>query len=155
MALVVIAIHTEPLVRCEEIVALNLYKAISDVAVPFFFIASGFLVFDKVIFLPKKEQEQIITNYAKKILKLYLIWTVIYLPITIYDYVMNGESLMRNIFAFFKGLIFVGCHWNSWPLWYLLSVFYAFVFLRFIIYKKELSQKVLIILAVVTRNINL
>ena len=28
MALVVVAIHTEPLVRCENIVVLNLYKAI-------------------------------------------------------------------------------------------------------------------------------
>ena len=65
MALVV-AIHTEPLVRCENIVVLNLYKAISDVAVPFFFIASGFLVLDKVIFLPKNEQERMISNYAKK-----------------------------------------------------------------------------------------
>ena len=65
MALVVVAIHTEPLVRCENIVVLNLYKAISDVAVPFFFIASGFLVF-KVIFLPKNEQERMISNYAKK-----------------------------------------------------------------------------------------
>ena len=37
MAIVVIAIHTEPLVRCEKIAVLNLYKAISDVAVPFFF----------------------------------------------------------------------------------------------------------------------
>ncbi|WP_330608955.1 acyltransferase family protein [Coprococcus comes] len=148
MAIVVIAIHTEPLVRCEKIAVLNLYKAISDVAVPFFFLASGFLVFDKVIVLPKEEQERIILNYAKKILKLYLIWTVIYLPITIYDYVTNGESLIRNIFAFFKGLIFVGCHWNSWPLWYLLSVFYAFVLVRLIVYKKGLSQKVLTILAV-------
>ena len=42
----------------------------------------------------------------------------------------------------------MGCHWNSWPLWYLLSVFYAFVFLSFIIYKRELSRKVLAILAV-------
>ena len=66
MALVVFAIHTEPLLRCENIVVLNLYKAISDVAVPFFFIASGFLVFDKVIFLPKNEQERMISNYAKK-----------------------------------------------------------------------------------------
>lgn len=66
MALVVVAIHTEPLVRCENIVVLNLYKAISDVAVPFFFIASGFLVFDKVIFFAKNEQERMISNYAKK-----------------------------------------------------------------------------------------
>lgn len=61
---------------------------------------------------------------------------------------MNGGSFIRNTFAFFKGLLFVGCHWNSWPLWYLLSVFYAFVFLSFIIYKRELSRKVLAILAV-------
>ena len=54
MALVVVAIHTEPLVRCENIVVLNLYKA------------SGFFVFDKVIFLPKNEQERMISNYAKK-----------------------------------------------------------------------------------------
>ncbi|MFR1555661.1 MAG: acyltransferase family protein [Agathobacter rectalis] len=65
-----------------------------------------------------------------------------------YDYAMNGGSFIRNTFAFFKGLLFVGCHWNSWPLWYLLSVFYAFVFLSFIIYKRELSRKVLAILAV-------
>ena len=42
MAIVVIAIHTEPLVRCEKIAVLNLYKAISDVAVPFFFFSIWF-----------------------------------------------------------------------------------------------------------------
>lgn len=100
MALVVVAIHTEPLVRCENIVVLNLYKAISDVAVPFFFIASGFLVFDKVIFCIKRARANDF-KLRKKILKIYFIWTVIYLPITIYDYAMNGGSFIRNTFCFF------------------------------------------------------
>lgn len=58
MALVVVAIHTEPLVRCENIVVLNLYKAISDVAVPFFFIASGFWYLIKLFFCLKTSKSE-------------------------------------------------------------------------------------------------
>ena len=59
MALVVVAIHTEPLVRCENIVVLNLYKSNFRCCGSFlFFIASGFLVFDKVIFCLKTSKSE-------------------------------------------------------------------------------------------------
>ena len=149
MAIVVIAIHTEPLVKCNNESILTIYKVVTDMAVPFFFLSSGYLVFEKILGQQKNIQETKIKNYIKKILRLYLIWNIIYLPVTIYDYVMNGESLKRNLFAFIKGLIFVGCHWNSWPLWYLLSVLYTFLFLYFCLYKRNMNKIVIMITTII------
>ena len=147
MSIAVIAIHTEPLVGCENTAILSVYKVVTDLAVPFFFLSSGYLVFEKILDLPKEIQKHRIKVYIKKILQLYITWNILYLPITMYDYILNGKSIIRNLFAFVKGLVFVGCHWNSWPLWYLLSVFYSFVLIYFCMYKKNFSKKIIIIIA--------
>lgn len=44
MAFCVIAIHTDPLVSCNNTVVLAIYDAVVRMAVPFFFVASGFLL---------------------------------------------------------------------------------------------------------------
>ena len=41
MSIAVIAIHTEQLVGCENTAILSVYKEVTDMAVPFFFLSSG------------------------------------------------------------------------------------------------------------------
>ena len=87
MSIAVIAIHTEPLVGCENTAILSVYKVVTDLAVPFFFLSSGYLVFEKILDLPKEIQKHRIKVYIKKILQLYITWNILYLPITMYDYI--------------------------------------------------------------------
>lgn len=44
MAVVVAAIHTEPLINCEINYINKIYDALKLVAVPFFFVTAGFLL---------------------------------------------------------------------------------------------------------------
>lgn len=122
MAICVIAIHTRPFVEVDNNIFRALYEVIVRVAVPYFFISSGYLLFKKLDYPynDKKSIEKIKINVVK-LVKMYGIWTLLYMPITIYDYCTNGQGLYDNLYYFFQGLFFGGEHLNSWPLWYLLS----------------------------------
>jgi surface polysaccharide O-acyltransferase-like enzyme len=122
MAIFVIAVHTQPFENVKSPVFLSIYNIIVSTAVPFFFMSSGFLVFNKI-----KNTGNIkkIWDYLIKLIKLYLIWTLIYMPLTLYDYVNNNRPLIVDIFLFIRGTFFTGEHFNSWILWYLLSLIYS------------------------------
>jgi hypothetical protein len=47
------------------------------------------------------------------------------MPLTIYGYVNNDNSFVVDILSFIRGLVFIGEHYNSWILWYLLSLIYG------------------------------
>jgi surface polysaccharide O-acyltransferase-like enzyme len=122
MAIFVVAIHTHPFEGCTSEYFMNIYDMIVSSAVPFFFITSGFLLFEKIDNLKNLEK---LWMYLIKIIKLYSIWTLIYMPLTIYGYIINSGSLFRDILSFIRGTFFIGEHYNSWILWYLLSTIYS------------------------------
>ena len=130
MALCVIAIHTYPLANCTNPVVLVIYDSFVEAAVPFFFLATGYLLAVRMQW-PYDSQESIgvIRNYLFKILKLYLIWSAVYFPLAIYDYIITGRSVISSVSNYIQGLVFIGEHYNSWMLWYLLSAIYALIFI--------------------------
>ena len=114
MAFVVVSIHTTawPLL------------GIREVAVPYFFIVSGFFLFGKMTG-DRKADLGAIRTWTLKILKLYLIWTAIYLPFTVYGFIQDGLSLKQSLMLFGRNLLFVGENFMSWPLWYLLAMIWS------------------------------
>ena len=90
MAIFVVTLHAHPLLD----ISFNLNYAVTNgltrVAVPYFFMASGFLLFRKMSFheldMPR------IKKYLIHIFRLYIVWTIIYLPIIIYTGVLKGVS---------------------------------------------------------------
>lgn len=125
MALVVVAIHTEPFHGSSENIQV-LFDTFSGLAVPFFFISFGFLLGKRVQennnLLPVKKQ-------LVKILKMYIKWSVIYLPLAIYDYWSQNVTPLKATVLYFRNLFLGGMHYNSWQLWYLLSTVYGLIFL--------------------------
>ena len=85
MAICVVALHTNPLINCKNYIILSIYFSIVKMAVPFFFLTSGFLLGKKM----NKEisNELIVKSYLQKILKLYFKWMLIYTPLTIYHFI--------------------------------------------------------------------
>jgi hypothetical protein len=124
MAIFVVAIHTHPFENYKLGFFERIYSMIVSSAVPFFFISSGFLVFEKINDFSNLER---IWKYSIKIIKLYCIWTLIYMPLTIYDYVVNDHAIVMDVFLFIRGFFFIGEHYNSWILWYLLSLIYSII----------------------------
>lgn len=143
MAVCVVAIHTHPLENVKNGLVVSIYSSFVDLAVPFFFIASGFLVADRFDeeFASEKNYN-IVKKALFKFLKMYTVGTIAYLPITLYHFAMTGNPFKSCLLSFFQGFIFVGEQYNSWPLWYLLSSIYAFLLILFLI-RRKCSEKAL------------
>ena len=89
MAVFVVAIHTQPFIEKKY----YLYSLIIRSAVPFFFMCSGYLLYSKIE-VSNDDYRIVILNYVKKIAQLYLIWSIIYLPITIYSFIIHKHSFL-------------------------------------------------------------
>jgi hypothetical protein len=134
MSILVVAIHTKPLSFIHSIFLDKLMDVLTSVAVPYFFIASGYFLFRRWDEMNRNDLSQRLLKYLKRIIGLYIIWTIIYVPFTIYGFVINNMTLQQSISSFARGFLFVGENYYSWPLWYLLalivSVFIIYVFIK-------------------------
>lgn len=130
MALFVVEIHTRPLYDFDSTIANRIIEGVDCLAVPFFFIASSFLCFrgyrigsssddtDRLLARIKKTQE--------KQLSLYVIWSVLLLPLALWGLHIREAGLLESIARLIRGFVFVGQNDFTWPLWYLLASVIAF-----------------------------
>lgn len=147
MAFLVVEIHTRPLMDFNF--AEKIIEGIDVVAVPFFFLASGFLCFrglDETAFNEasctgaKRVKKTVI-----KLLRLYLTWTLLFLPITIFGNLLLGNGLFHALATFIRGTLFIGENYYSWPLWYLLASVIGFALVYFCLRKGIRLYKIVII----------
>lgn len=117
----------------------------SSAGVPFFFIVSGFFY---VRGLSKSDNpKEYMVKYFKRILKLYLTWTVISLPLAWHLIVVShGDySLPLKIIYLIRSVLFSG---SIGVYWYILSLLYLSVIL-YIVYVHEKLEKILYASAVI------
>lgn len=124
----VVAIHTDPLIGLADQPIYKIYHSFICLAVPFFFLSSGFLMYPAMA----ANKDSYLLGQIKKYIYVYLIWSVIYLPLAIYHYIDTGMDFTSSIIDYFIGLCFIGEHFNSWILWYILSMIFALVFIKFL-----------------------
>ena len=148
MAIFVIAVHTHPLIGVNNTTVSKIYISIVYIAVPFFFIVSSYFLFIKVNEFNENKSKEIIISYIKKMVKLYIIWNIIFLPMAIYEYNKEGYSLIKSVMFYIRGFFLVGEHYYSWPLWYLLSTIYSAIFLL-VLKKKNIKEKNILIVSTV------
>ncbi len=113
IAFLVIAIH------CNVQEYSQLFRKVCDLAVPLFFMMSGYLLLKKV------NRGGYAKCYIIKLSKLYLLWSIIYLPLAIKGYYEWNLSLPVAIYGYVRDFFFVGQHYMSWQLWYLLALIYG------------------------------
>lgn len=129
MAILIVFIHLSPFSDFNK--ELNFFSsiAITRIAVPFFFMASGFFLKIKIDGAGNwLEIQKIVKAYVKKLLLLYIIWSIIYLPCSIYIIIKSNKS----IFLYIQECLFEGSHVH---LWYLPALLVA-SFLAIVIYKR-------------------
>lgn len=143
-ALCVVAIHTRPLQDIENQILISIYNLIISLAVPFFFTATGFLMAGEI----GKNGADYVNGMRRKYIRLYLIWNIIYFPITIWGFAYNSQDITRIVLYWIRGFLFVGEQFCSWPLWYLLSIIYSTFFVEIVI-RKNFNRKSIIIMAFV------
>ncbi len=148
MALCVVAIHTIPHIGLSGKTSFTAVTYFIDCAVSFFFTAAGFLLGKKVLRVADKgEKCRILLDYALKMTKMYILWSVIYLPQVIYYYVTNHMKPGYCAWDFIRRFIFVGDNYNSYILWYLLSSIFGALFAALML-KADLNERTWIIVSV-------
>ena len=139
MSIIVVAIHTDPLANCKNEYLNFFVYSVFEIAVPFFFITSGFLLARKFSDpFYSSENQSAVKKYLLRIFKIYIVWTAIYLPLAVYSYSLENNSVLYNIMITLRKIVFRGDNYNSWQLWYLLSTVYA---LLFILISMKLKRK--------------
>lgn len=112
-ALLVVAIHVYPFADLSETFNTYFIAIICRLAVPFFFVISGYFFFRK---LKKDDYEGNLDKlkaYLWRIGKIYLIWTVIYLPYTIWNYVSAGLS-WQSLLSWIRDFFLNGSYYHLW-----------------------------------------
>lgn len=123
MALAVVEIHTKP-AGVPDGPAGDFLLAAEGVVVPFFFIASGFLCFRSVgvaDLAPGGPGERRARGACLRLLRLYAVWSLVYLPVSFFGLWLQGASPLKGALLLARGFLVVGENWCSWPLWYLLA----------------------------------
>ncbi|SOD20058.1 acyltransferase family protein [Pedobacter xixiisoli] len=130
LALFVVAGHTHPFKDVDNLIFMQLWETSLLLVVPYFFMAAGFFLFSKVYRTDdKKYQLDTIRPYLFRIFKLYLYWTIIFLPITLWRYFTDDLIFQKDLVLFIRGTFFFGENYYSWPLWFLLSMTYSIAFI--------------------------
>lgn len=132
-ALLVVAIHTSPLTTMDGTADFILTRIIGRVAVPFFFMATGFFL------LPSYMAEKNIAplklfDYIKKALLLYGIAMLLYLPVNLYVGYFKMEFFIPNLI---KDILFDGTFYH---LWYLPAAIIGITMTYFLLKRMKISQ---------------
>lgn len=146
MAVLVVAAHTHPLENCTNQTILTAYGQFTQMTVLFFFLSSGYLLAAKISSVSDTAQKVKITfRHLCKIAKMYLVWSIAYLPLAIFAYRRDGMSFLRSVLDYVRGFVFIGEHYNSWHLWYLLSTIYALLLVIVMLRLRFTAKKWLIV----------
>ena len=115
MALFVVVLHTHPFVDVNAALSFLTTDIFGRAAVPFFFAATGFLLEKQIG--QQKEKREILALYIRKVLILYCIWTMVYLPIIIYDKIIISDTpLLYDVLVMVRDFFFVGSYAQLWYL---------------------------------------
>lgn len=128
MAFFVVEIHTRPL--RDVFVLETIVEGLDVLAVPFFFSASAFPCFKGLSvgdFAVSGSKGSVrVRKTMGKLLQLYITWTVVFLPVTVFGAALQGTGILDGFVSFARGTLLIGESFCSWPLWYLLASVVAF-----------------------------
>lgn len=137
----VIASHTKFASNINNEYIRTLVSLLINCAVPFFFLCNGYSLAEKINFYTNdkkqlKRLKVLIIGFIKK----YAFWSIVYLPLAFVEYFKTGNFFIYSFFSYLKGFFLKGEHYNSWMLWYLLSLIYVLIFI-YICLKKNVKFK--------------
>lgn len=107
-AFMVIAIHISPLSVWSEGIDYLITYCIGRIAVPFFFMTTGYFVLAPYV-LSNFKKKYPLRKYLVKNIRLYLIVTAVYIPVSIYS-----GKMPKSIMEFIKQLLFDGTFYHLW-----------------------------------------
>ncbi len=128
-AFLVIAIHTSPLATFTENGDFILTRIIARVAVPFYFMTSGFFLISRYAYNADK-----LRVFLKKMAVIYGISVLVYIPLNVYNHYFSVEHLLPNLM---KDIFFDG---TLYHLWYLPASMFGAIIAWFFVRKVEFHK---------------
>ena len=140
MALFVVIVHVEPLMTISPTFTYLFDKVIVRASVPFFFLAAGFFLYRKMNF--DSLNLSIIGSYILRIFRVYLVWTILYLPLILYK-LPNDLQSVKDIAKFLlREFFMIGSYAQ---LWFLPALIMAVIFVTCLI-KLQIKFKYIFII---------
>ena len=99
------------------------------IAVPFFFVSSGFLLFRKASY--ERFNYDRSKNYIIRMLRLYVIWTIIYFPFVFRSFFYDEKGFIYAVLSYVRNLFFTGSFTH---LWYFPALIFAVILISFSLY---------------------
>ena len=134
-AFLVIAIHTSPLSTYSELGNFILTRILARVAVPFYFMTSGFFLISRYAYNGDK-----LIAFLKRVALFYGCSIVFYIPLNIYNHYFSMDNLLPNIL---KDIFFDG---TMYHLWYLPASMTGAVIAWFLVRKSGFKRAFIITL---------
>ena len=131
-AYMIMGIHFMPFEDINKELNFWFTQVFCRLAVPFFFLVSGYFVANKL-----QDRAKTIA-YLKRIFLMYGIYTLIYLPFMLDEYQRFGYTIGESISNFLKAFFIWGSYFH---LWYFLALIVAIIILYVLINVAKLSEK--------------
>ncbi len=133
-SILVVIIHTTPLIDFGTKANNYSVNFLPRIAVPLFFMISGYFVFNKL------DEPAKIRKYLFKILRMYLVFSLVYLPLDIQKLISGETAVSEYLKNFFL--------WRSYVhLWYLIALFYTVAAVYILYSKFHLKLKTILIIS--------
>lgn len=147
-AFLVICVHTDPLMSYSESGNYFLVSVVARLAVPFFFVVSGFF-FGKKIDVARSfvADSKVLFSNLKRLMTIYIVWLLIYFPFQFLAWIRSDESWTYWL-TFIQKSIFEGSYYT---LWYLTGLIFSltFSYILFKLFKPKVTLLITLILFVI------
>lgn len=122
MAIAVIAIHVSLPSCCGEPFP-SICTWFNSLAVPFFFVVSGYLLARKISVIDSTEcKADTVRQRSFAIFRIFALWTLFYFPLSMSIYISDGTPLLKIITSTIISIFSRGEMVCAWPLWFLYSM---------------------------------
>jgi surface polysaccharide O-acyltransferase-like enzyme len=135
LAMSVLIIHFQPLKDFSQLAHHLSADTFARLAVPFFFMSTGYLIKDSI------RQWDSLKRRLVKIFKLWVIWSIVYLPFRLIGMGFNDLPWTQDVFLLLKDILLQGVFIH---LWYLPAVMFALIALH-VLLKKHSIQTILLV----------
>lgn len=107
---------------------------IRDIGLAAFFASHGFFTMYSIDKLERDCQPEAFRKKWFSYAKTYLIWSMIYLPISVYgEFIVYQEGLVRGIGKLIWDFFVTGVHYYTWMFWYFPAMLWSLLLLYFLI----------------------
>lgn len=107
---------------------------VRDIGLAAFFASHGFFTMDHIRRMERDRQPETFRKKWLDYAKVYLIWSLIYLPVSVYgEFVVYQESLVRGTGKLIWDFFVTGVHYYTWMLWYFPAMLWSLLLLYVLI----------------------